>query len=379
MLIIMLKPSTMKNRRENDELIERYCLGLLTPEEYRIFEQWLENDSEMAAAVAEHTTLMDAFSNYKNHELLKSNLQAIHDEIETEQFNFKTPLKVVESTESNIITLIKKYKTIAVAAAVAVFTVSASILFFNLSGADGGKQQTAFQELRREVESIKRKQKAIIQDINDETKSAEVLPDRSFTGTGFALTTDGYILTSYHVVADAKKVYVTNNKFEQLQVETVYTNQALDLALLKVDDPSFKKFADIPYSFKKSIADPGERVFTLGYPREDLIFGEGSISSYTGFDGDTTSYQISIPVNPGNSGGPLFDNQANLLGIITGRNSSAEGASFAVKSKWISDQIKEQMYDSKSNLASGKSLKNVDRATQIKKIKDFVFMVKVYN
>jgi hypothetical protein len=128
------------------------------------------------------TTLIDAFSNYKNHELLKSNLQAIHDEIETEQFNFKTPLKVVESTESNIITLIKKYKTIAVAAAVAVFTVSASILFFNLSGADGGKQQTAFQELRREVESIKRKQKAIIQDINDETKSAEVLPDRSFTG-----------------------------------------------------------------------------------------------------------------------------------------------------------------------------------------------------
>ena len=264
----------MKNRRENDELIERYCLGLLTPEEYRIFEQWLENDSEMAAAVAEHTTLMDAFSNYKSHELLKEKLQAIQNEIETEQFNFKTPLKVVETTDSNIFTLIKKYKIIAVAAAVAVFAVSASILFFDLSGAGAGKQQTAFQELRREVESIKRNQKAIIQDINDETKPTEVLPDRSFTGTGFALTTDGYILTSYHVVADAKKVYVTNNKFEQLQVETVYTNQALDLALLKVDDPSFKKFADIPYSFKKSIADPGERVFTLGYPREDLIVGE---------------------------------------------------------------------------------------------------------
>ncbi|MBK9639400.1 MAG: trypsin-like peptidase domain-containing protein [Bacteroidetes bacterium] len=186
------------------------------------------------------------------------------------------------------------------------------------------------------------------------------------------------MLTSFHVVSDATLIYISNEKYAQLKMKVIYTNPSLDMAVLKVDDESFHGFKDIPYSIRKSVADPGEKVYTLGFPREEMVFGEGSVSSYTGYEGDTAAYQISIPVNPGNSGGPLFDSQGNLIGIVSGRNSSAEGASFAVKSKWISEDIKAHS-EEKISLSSKKSTMGSDRASQVKKVKDFVFMVKVMN
>jgi len=369
----------MTSKRETDELIERYCLGQLTPEELRIFEQWKDSDPEMGIAVDHHRIITNAFTVYAERIELKSKIQAIQGEMETEEFRFNSPLKLVEKKETKIRVLWKRYRIASVAAVAAIIAVSATIISFNIAGVGPNKNTNAYQELRREVESIKRNQKAIINDINSENKDAEVLPSRSFTGTGFALNQEGYIITSFHVVEDAKSIFISNDKFEQLQVEAVYKDETLDLAILKVTDDNFKKFREMPYSFKKSIADPGEKVFTMGYPREELVYGEGSISSYTGFEGDTASYQISIPVNPGNSGGPLFDNQGNLLGIISGRNSNAEGASFAVKSKWITDYLNQQAKDTKIFIPVQKNLKGLERSAQIKKLKDFVFMVKVYN
>jgi S1-C subfamily serine protease len=371
----------MTSRKEIDELIERYCLGQLTPEELRIFEQWRESDHEMAEAIDNHRLIVDAFRVYAERVDLKQKIAAIHDEMETEQYSFKAPLKVVEKKESKVRFLWKRYRVAAVAAVTAVVAVSATILSYDYAGVGSGKNQKSFQELRREVEKIKRNQKAIIKDINSaaEPKEQEGENNFGFTGTGFALSSDGYVLTSYHVVADAKSIFINNEKVGQVKMKTVYTDKTLDLAVLIVDDNSFKSFGDLPYSFKKAIADPGEKVYTLGFPREDLVYGEGSISSYTGFEGDTASYQVSIPVNPGNSGGPLFDGQGNLLGIISGRNASAEGASFAVKSRWISEYISQRKSDAAIVIPSKKNLKGADRPTQIKKLKDFVFMVKVYN
>ncbi|CAN5632938.1 hypothetical protein BH11BAC2_BH11BAC2_12690 [soil metagenome] len=371
----------MMSRIENEELIERYCQGLLTPEELRIFEQWRESDPEMAQSIDDHRLILDAFRVFAERTDLRNSLNTIHAEMESDAYRLQAPLKVVEKEENIIRILWRKYRMPAVAAAAAIIAVFASVLTFNLSGVGGNKSQTAYQELRREVESIKRNQKAIIKDINSVNTIPVETPEsgKGFSGTGFALSSDGYILTSYHVVEDARQIYVSNEKFEQLMATPVYTNKALDLAVLKVDQSGFKSFGELPYSFKKLIADPGERVFTLGYPREELVYGEGSISSYTGYEGDTASYQISIPVNPGNSGGPLFDNQGNLLGIISGRNSSAEGASFAVKSKWITDYLNERSKEAKINISTRKNTKGMDRPTQIKKLKEFVFMVKVYN
>lgn len=366
----------MKNSREIDEIIERYCFGELTPEELRIFEQWLENDPQLSASVNDFLSLKNAFENYRERLALKKKIERIHEEVEYDLFNAPSPLKVVKSGKSSRVIFGKERSYFSIAAAISIFLLSAVSLSLWIFGNGSSKNQNAYRELRREVEKIKKNQKEIIKGINADDVKGDL---KQFTGTGFAITKDGYVLTSYHVVQDAKQIYISNESVGQLQAEVVYSDKALDLAMLKVKEDSFPGFKEIPFALKKSISDPGEKVFTLGFPREDLVFGDGSISSYTGFEGDTTAYQISIPVNPGNSGGPLFDNQGNLIGIISGKNESAEGASFAVKSKWISDYINSKNDDNTVLLPTNKLLIGVDRATQIKRLKEVVFMVRVFN
>ena len=291
----------MKNSREIDEIIERYCFGELTPEELRIFEQWLENDPQLTTSVNEFLSLTSAFENYCERLALKKKIESIHEEVEYDLFNTQAPLKVVKQGKATKVIFGKERSYFSIAAAVSVFLLSAVSLSLWISGSGSSKNQNAYRELRREVEKIKRSQKEIIKGIN----SNDAKDDRSqFTGTGFAITKDGYVLTSYHVVQDAKDIYISNESIGQYQTEVVYSDKSLDLAVLKVKEDSFPGFKEIPFAIKKSISDLGEKVFTLGFPREDLVFGDGSISSYTGYEGDTTAYQISIPVNPGNSGGP---------------------------------------------------------------------------
>ncbi len=102
----------------------------------------------------------------------------------------------------------------------------------------------------------------------------------------------------------------------------------------------------------------------------------------TGFNNDTTMYQISIPVNPGNSGGPLMDEQGNIIGVIRGKQSSAEGTGFAIKSNFIKQTIDKLENDSlKKDMAlvtKKSNLRGLKRSEQIKKMQPFVFNVMVY-
>src|SRR4051812_8218404 len=106
----------MTGKREREELIERYCMGQLTPEELRIFEQWKESDPDMELAVEEHKIITDAFRVYAERLELKNKIKAIRDEMETEEFRFNSPLKIVEKKESAIRFLWKRYRIPAVAA-----------------------------------------------------------------------------------------------------------------------------------------------------------------------------------------------------------------------------------------------------------------------
>jgi serine protease Do len=369
----------MTGSRETEELIERYCNEELSAEELRIFEQWLENDPALSEAVDEHRKVMSAFTVLEERRLLREKLNVIHDEMETETFSFKAPLKVVKKPATGLPGFYQKHRIISIAAAVSVVAVSGTLLTGALTGLFSTKQQSAYQALRLEVERLKRSQRALINGINEARENPDdAVVESGFIGTGMALNADGYVLTSSHVVKGARTIYISNSRYEQLKVEEVYRDEKLDIAVLKVVEEDFQSFGEIPYSLKHSPSDPGERVFTLGYPREDVVYNEGSVSSVTGFEGDTTAYQVAIPVNPGNSGGPLFDSQGNLVGIISGRNIGAEGASFAIQSRYIIDYLQKNA-EEKLAVTSHKTLKGLDRPTQIKKLKDFVFMVKVFN
>ena len=202
-----------------------------------------------------------------------------------------------------------------------------------------------------------------------------------WTGTGFALK-GGYILTNYHVINDAStiNVYGIDGDFANGRKATIIGfDKSNDLALLKLSGDLPVSFNSIPYGFKSQIADVGEDVYVLGYPLtatmgEEVKLTNGIISAKTGFDGDVSQYQISVPVQPGNSGGPLIDYNGNVIGIVCAKHIGAENASYAVKTsqaKNLIESVSNSSIMSTKNTLQGKSLKE-----QVKSVSKYVFIIK---
>lgn len=138
-------------------------------------------------------------------------------------------------------------------------------------------------------------------------------------GTGFFVTEDGYLITNDHVVRGVRRVKV-RLKSDIYDAEVVKTDQDADLALLKVKAGNFSA---LPLVLHKE-ASLGDAVFTIGFPNVDLQgiepkYTDGRISSLAGLHDDPSRYQISVPVQPGNSGGPLLDNNGQVVGVVVAR------------------------------------------------------------
>lgn len=165
------------------------------------------------------------------------------------------------------------------------------------------------------------------------------------SGTGFGITSDGLIVTNAHVISGSTKITVRgiNNDFStSLAAQIVIEDKNNDLAIIKIVDPKFNSLGTMPYTIPTKSSDVGSQVFALGYPLKGLMGEEikltnGIISSKSGYEGDVTSYQISVPLQPGNSGGPLFDENANLIGIVNGKLTVGENVSYAIKSAYLTN------------------------------------------
>lgn len=205
-------------------------------------------------------------------------------------------------------------------------------------------------------------------------------PSDTWSGTGFALN-NGYVVTNYHVIEEAKSITIKGVKGDfntDLAADVVATDKYNDLALLKITDNRFNGFGTIPYKIKTNTSEVGENVFVLGYPLTSTMGDEiklttGVISSKTGFQGDVSLYQISAPVQPGNSGGPLFDNNGNLIGIINAKHGGAENVSYAIKTSYLRNLI--ESYTSSTILPSNNTLSGLPLTEKVKKAKNFVFMI----
>jgi TPR repeat protein len=139
-----------------------------------------------------------------------------------------------------------------------------------------------------------------------------------FTGTGFFVTDDGCLLTSYHVVEDAARIAI-RTKAGTLAATLVKADKANDVALLKVTG----MFSALPVASSRGVK-LGESVFTIGFPNIELQgfapkLTKGEISSSTGVQDDPREFQISVAVQPGNSGGPLVNQYGNVVGIVEAR------------------------------------------------------------
>ena len=222
---------------------------------------------------------------------------------------------------------------------------------------------------------------------NEYLPKSETIGEWTSSGSGFFLSEDGYIATNYHVVENANAIEVSivrNGEWEHYPAKVILSDKQNDLSIIKIDDNNFMRLAPIPYNFQTGIKDTGSEVFTLGYPIADIMgdevkFTDGKISSKTGIQGDVTVYQISVPIQPGNSGGPLFDTLGNLVGITSsGLNRDyfkSENVNYAIKSSYLKalvDALPHPLHlQDKANIAT------LPLTEKIKKFQSYMTYIKI--
>lgn len=157
------------------------------------------------------------------------------------------------------------------------------------------------------------------------------------TGSGFFVSETGHVITNAHVVAGLKNVRLRLDSGETVTATIEKIDVANDLALLKASVVSSPLFI-----LSSAEVEKGERVYTIGFPRVmdqgfEAKYTEGSISSFSGQRGAQNRYQISTPIQSGNSGGPLLNENGQVVGIIVSKlvGKDVENVSYAIKSDYV--------------------------------------------
>jgi S1-C subfamily serine protease len=204
-------------------------------------------------------------------------------------------------------------------------------------------------------------------------------------GSGFFIDASGYIVTNYHVIANANEIEVDATQDGErnfYKAVVVSGDKQNDLALLKITDEKFKPYASLPYNLNTETCDVASYVFALGFPEAfemgtEVKFTDGKISSKTGYNGSPEVYQITVPIQPGNSGGPLFDNDGGVVGVTNAKmeNVAFTNVAYAIKSSYLKSFL--DALPEKLKLPSDKSLSQKKLTDKIKILTDYVVLIKV--
>lgn len=356
------------------ETVERYLRGEMNPEEKAFFEGLRKTNPEIDQAVVEHTFFLhglEKHSELKNfkHALLETEAKLMQEGV------IKEPSV---TGKAKVVQLWNKYKrSMAVAASIALFI---SVLTAGLNTAYNNKsKENDLISLKREIKGELTKEiDTRITTKQNEIEKKSVIEHPKFGGTGFLIDGKGYLVTNYHVISPMKSIYVSNGKGETYNATLVSVDNSSDLAIIKITDTSFKPIINLPYSVRRGNSDLGEQFFTLGFPRNEIVYGEGYVSAKSGNDGDSLAYQLTVSANPGNSGGPVVNKNGEIIGIITAKDSKADGVVYAAKSKNIYKMVEElKKVDTSVTVKTPNSnaLKGIERTQQVKKIEEFVFMI----
>lgn len=174
------------------------------------------------------------------------------------------------------------------------------------------------------------------------------------SGTGFFVTPD-LIVTNFHVIKDARQISLSSGE-TSAQAELLLKDSQNDLALLRITSANsstnmlpIKGKTCFPLGNSEGVR-PGDVAYTLGFPLSGLLattpnIGQGVINNSSGIDNDPRMFQISIPIQPGNSGSPLIDGYGRVIGVVTSTLNSKEllkatgslpqNVNFAIKSSYL--------------------------------------------
>jgi serine protease Do len=346
-------------------LAEAYVAGSLPASEAGALQRRLETDPAFATEFNECTNLLQSLNGSGSQARFKTMLANIHGDMEGNK-----------ATPSRTIPLRTHYlRTAGIAAGIALLT---SLTTFWAIQHNNKKIASQYSLLRRDLETYKRSQTQVINSIKN-PKTAAPVAEARYTGTGFAISNDGYIVTNYHVTEGADSIYIQNHDGQYLKTNLISFDEKSDVAILKVEDKGFR-FAkgDVPYTFETSKRKLGTRVFTLGFPQDEVVYNQGYISSKNGYNGDSMQYRLQIPANPGQSGAPVVGENGEIVAIITGKESETEGTTYAVNAKAVTDLIHSLPKENNIHLPKTNKLAKLTREQQIEKLEVYTCSIKVY-
>ncbi len=201
-----------------------------------------------------------------------------------------------------------------------------------------------------------------------------------WSGTCWALG-KGYVVTNYHVAENAKTITITGVKGDHekgYSATVVATDKINDLAVLRITDSSFTGYGNVPYGISTRMADKGETIFVMGYPYTQILGDEvkyttGEINSRTGYQGEVNTYQISAQVDHGSSGGPMFDSNGNVIGIIVGGTRITENANYAIKTSYLKVLVESAGIN--VPFLTNNAISTLSTPEKVKRIENFVFYI----
>jgi serine protease Do len=357
-----------------NEWAERYLNKALSEAELAEMNKALDNDPELYRQWVQTLEILRTFDSGAQRKEIRNLIQSVA----TNEAEWNIDEEA--SATPTIVTPFRKYlRTTAAAAGLILFS-SVTTMFF-LNKKDDKVDQQKFQELGREINRIKNSQSKIIDSLNKNKGGEPVTADEEeiaiYGGTGFAISNDGYIATNYHVVKDANTIYVQTRKGD-MEAYIVARDANADIAIIKLVDKNYRFSKNaLPYNISKPVSGLGQRIFSIGYPQDEVVYNEGYISCENGYEGDSHSYQLEMTANPGQSGSPVFDKYGSVIGVVTGKQSNTTGTTFAVHSDALIALVQSLPKSAGIHLPENNKLNKMERTEQVKKMRDFVFSVKV--
>ncbi len=225
------------------------------------------------------------------------------------------------------------------------------------------RKKLAAQQMMKEADRLARERLLLEEErkkwearrIDEENRKQKQEPrvQSVYTGTGFLFSVKDYVITNWHVIRGTKNIKVKFLNGENIKAEVVLKDPQNDIAFLKLErqpqlPPSDLKIGD------SSKVRMGDKVFTIGYPAywvmgENPKYTEGVVNAISGLKDDPTVFQVSVQIQPGNSGGPLFNSNGEVIGITQASldpkvamgtfGTLPQNVNYAIKSSYISNLL----------------------------------------